>query len=1096
MSVDVGKAVGYLDLDISGFLKGLKSAQAEAEAASQSISAKLGKDISNAGKSLSSAGSSLTKAVTVPIVGVGAAAVKTGANFESAMSKVSAISGATGNDLKKLNLKAQEMGAKTKFSATESAEAFQYMAMAGWKTGDMLDGIEGIMNLAAADGLDLATTSDIVTDALTAFGLQAKDSGHFADVLAKASSNANTNVSLLGESFKYAAPVAGALGYSVEDTSIALGLMANAGIKGSQGGTALRASLSRLVKPTDAVAGAMDKYGISLTNSDGSMKSLGEVMGILREKLGGLSEAEKAQAAATLFGQEAMSGMLAIINASDSDYDKLTNAIYDADGAAKQMSETMLDNLNGQITLLKSALEGLAIQISDILMPYIKSFVSWLQKLVEKLQGMSKEQKESIAKWAMFAAAIGPVLLIVGKLTTGIVGFITTIGKIPGAINTIKTDVALLKTAFVNVGEGIKLARAGFPGFASEASKLGAAIGGISAPVAIVIAAIAGLVAAFITLWNTNEQFRNKVTEIWNGVTQKLSEAGKKIGEALSEIGISFGSIVDVLKTAWEGLCNLIGPLFIAAIDTVAEVIKGIVDIVTGVIQVIAGILKGFKDGDWSMFLDGLKSLFDGFIGIITAPFKGVFEGFKYILEGFGTTWENVWNGIVNFFSSLWDGVTATFQSVWNGISSFFSGVWAGICNVVSVGLDSISTFFTNTWNGITSFLSSTWDTIKNVIQVGIMFIGELLNAGFQIITLPFQFIWQNCSDFLISIWNSMKSFVQSTLQSISDNIITPILSAIQTTFSMIWNKISSVVVSIITSISNFISQKFNAISAFMSSLWSSVVNIATSKWNELKTSISNILTSINNVISNIWNSIKSFVVGVWNSLVSSATSSFNSMKLTISGVLNGIKSTFSSIWNGIKSTVMSVVNSIATGISNAFNSAKNAVGNILNGIKSQFINTFNGIKSFMSGIVNWLKGIFNFNWSLPKIKLPHFKISGKFSLNPPSVPSFGIDWYRKAMNNGMIMNSPTLFGYDVSTGKFLGGGEAGSETVVGTNSLMSMINSSVQSAIGGISDILKSGQFAGASGDIVIPVYIGNEMIDELVVKAINRNNYRSGGR
>ena len=255
MAVDVGSAVGYLDLDISGFLAGLKSAQTEADKTANNIATKVGNKVSSVGKSLTSAGKTLTKSITVPTVGLGTAVVKASSDFESAMSKVSAISGATGSDFEALNKKAQEMGAKTKFSATEAAEGFTYMAMAGWKTEDMLAGIDGIMNLAAADGLDLATTSDIVTDALTAFGLSASDSAHFADVLAKASSSANTNVSMLGESFKYAAPVAGALGYTAEDVAVALGLMANAGIKGSQGGTALRSSLSRLIKPTDDAAG-------------------------------------------------------------------------------------------------------------------------------------------------------------------------------------------------------------------------------------------------------------------------------------------------------------------------------------------------------------------------------------------------------------------------------------------------------------------------------------------------------------------------------------------------------------------------------------------------------------------------------------------------------------------------------------------------------------------------------------------------------------------------------------------------------------------------------------------------------------------------
>lgn len=1023
MATNVGSAVGYLDLDISGFLSGLKTAQSEAEATSRNIATKMGNSISGIGKSLTSAGSTLAKNITVPVVGLGTAAIKTGASFESAMSKVSAISGATGGNLDKLNKKAQEMGAKTKFSATESAEAFQYMAMAGWKTNDMLNGIDGIMSLAAADGLDLATTSDIVTDAMTAFGLSASgtttvikdgltkevsNASHFADVLAKASSNANTNVSMLGESFKYAAPVAGALGYSVEDTAIALGLMANSGIKASQGGTALRASLTRLVKPTDEAQALMSKYHISLTNSDGSMKSLGGVMDTLRDNLGGLTEAEQSQVAATLFGQEAMSGMLAIINASDSDYKKLTSAIYDADGAANQMAETMLDNLNGQLTLLKSALEGLAIQFAEVMMPYLKKFVSWLQSLVEKLQSMSQAEKEHIVKMAAFAAAIGPALLVVGKLTTGIGKFITTIGKIPGAISTVKGGMTKLVTGFKNIGEGITLARTGFPAMASEASKLGAAIGGITAPIAAVIAIIALLVAAFATLWKTNDDFRNKITGIWNEVTAKFKEAGQKITDALNSLGFNFKDIIDVIKSAWEGFCNLFGPMFVAAIQMIATTLSGIIDVITGVIQIICGIIKGFKDGDWTLFLDGLKTLFDGFINLITAPFQGVFEGFKYILESFGTTWNEFWNSIKTFF-----------EGIWNGITSFFSGIWDGLVSIVSTA----------------------WETIKNVVTVGVMLIGEVLNAAFQIITLPFRFIWENCKETIMSAWETIKTTVLNAMNYININIITPIMNVISSVFITIW-----------TSISSFISSIWNTIQSNVSAAVNAVSSVISSVWNAIRSTIQNIMNQISSVISNVWNSIKSFISGIMNSISSS--------------------------------------------ISSGLNAAKSAVSNILGGLKGLFTSTFEGIKSYLSGVVGWLKGIFNFSWSLPRLKLPHFNVSGKFSLNPPSVPHFGIDWYAKAMNKGMILNSPSLFGFDPSNGKFLGGGEAGSETVVGTESLMSMIRQTVLSAFSGITDVLKSNQAAAAGGDIVIPVYIGNEMLDTLVVKAIDRNNYRSGGR
>lgn len=303
--------------------------------------------------------------MSTALAGVAGYSIKVGSSFEAGMSKVQAVSGASNEQLQRLSDKAKEMGATTKFSATEAADAMNYMAMAGWKTEDMLNGIDGIMNLAAASGEDLATTSDIVTDALTAFGLSAQDSTHFADVLAAASSNANTNVSMMGETFKYVAPLAGSLGYSAEDCAVAIGLMANSGIKASQSGTALRSMFSRLAKPSKEVKEAMEKLNISLTDSHGNMKSLDTLMGDLRNSFSGLSESEKAEMASSLAGQEAMSGLLAIVNASDADFNKLKDAIYGADGASAKMAETMQDNLQGKITILKSTIEGLGIKIYE-----------------------------------------------------------------------------------------------------------------------------------------------------------------------------------------------------------------------------------------------------------------------------------------------------------------------------------------------------------------------------------------------------------------------------------------------------------------------------------------------------------------------------------------------------------------------------------------------------------------------------------------------------------------------------------------------------------------------------------------------------------
>ncbi|MBN1052192.1 phage tail tape measure protein [Clostridium botulinum] len=411
-----------------------KKAWSEIERDSKEKSNLVSSNWGNCTNKLKGLASKATSIVATSIAGVGAAlggigayAIKVGSDFEAGMSKVKAISGATAEEMTQLTEKAKEMGASTKFSAGESAEAFQYMAMAGWKSEDMINGIAGIMNLAAASGEDLALTSDIVTDALTAFGLKASDSAHFADILASASSNSNTNVAMLGESFKYVAPLAGSLGYKAEDTSIALGLMANAGIKASQSGTTLKTALVNMAKPTSNMQAVMDQYGLSLQNTDGSMKSLKEVMDMLREKMGGLDKATKASASATLFGKESLAGMLAVINASESDYSKLTKAIYNCDGVADQMAKTMQDNLKGAIEQLGGAAETLGLNLYESVDNPLKDIVTSATKMVDKLntaftnggfEGLVKELGNVFAEIATEITANAPKLI---KSATGVI---------------------------------------------------------------------------------------------------------------------------------------------------------------------------------------------------------------------------------------------------------------------------------------------------------------------------------------------------------------------------------------------------------------------------------------------------------------------------------------------------------------------------------------------------------------------------------------------------------------------------------------------------------------------------------------------------
>ena len=564
MSVNVGQAVGYLDLDTTKFKKGLTSALADLKTF-QSQTATSKDKLAAFSSAATSAGRSLTKGLTVPIAGIGVAATVVTAKFDAGMSKVQAISGATSQEMEKLRAKAKEMGAQTKFSATESAEAFSYMAMAGWKTEDMLDGISGIMDLAAASGEDLATTSDIVTDALTAFGLSAKDSSHFADVLAAASSNANTNVSLMGETFKYVAPVAGALGFSVEDVSTAIGLMANAGIKGSQAGTALRNLFTRMAKPTKQSAKAMERLGVSLTDSKGNMKDFDTIMGELREGFSGLTKAEKAQTAAALAGQYGMSGLLAVVNASDKDFNKLKDSIYNADGASKEMAETMMDNLPGALTLMKSALEGLGIRIGEVIVPTLTKIIKGFTAFISWLSQASDSTVRFAVVLGTVLASIGPILLVIGLLAGSVNNLITAYQNL-SEIMAGKSLIAFIKSTAAKIADTAATYANTAANVANKASLSGvtSAISSATAKIlafaaAIQYATIAALeivreikgLAIYMKKTGTSvDEMKDKILKMFNNLVEQMPQIMATVASVATGIVKQIPSIVSSALTS------------------------------------------------------------------------------------------------------------------------------------------------------------------------------------------------------------------------------------------------------------------------------------------------------------------------------------------------------------------------------------------------------------------------------------------------------------------------------------------------------------------------------------------------------------------
>lgn len=586
---------------------------------------KAGKNITKTGQNIQKVGSSLTKTATVPIVGMGVAAVKTAADFESGMSKVQSICGANSEDMGKLTEKAKEMGAKTKFSASESADAFSYMAMAGWKTKDMLNGIEGTMYLAGATGEDLAQTSDIVTDSLSAFGLKAKDTNRFVDVLAKTASSSNTDVGKMGESFKYVAPAAGALGYSVEDTAKALGLMANSGIKASQAGTSLNSWLTRMAKPTKESQAAMDKLGISLTDKNGKMKSFGQITKETRTAFAGLTKSEKAQYAAMLAGKTGMSGLLAVVNSSDKDFNKLSKSIDNSSGAAKKMYDVANNNLKGGITVLKSTIESIAIKFGQKLMPIVKKGTNYIQKLANKFNSLSDSQVETIIKTAAIVAVVGPAITIFGGLVTKIGTTISMFGMLG------KTFKTLNKVG--KIGKIVSLS------------------GGIA------VVALIALIAAGIALYKN-----------WDKVVVKAKQLGKWIQSIFSKCGLDVGSFIKGAKSKFTE--------FVAKVQEFWTLIKPRLNALGQLFKTVFLVRLGaFVGGAIGLFGSLIKSAGDIVSGLVTA-FGGIIDFISGVFTG---NWSKAWNGVKNIFGGIFSSLVALVKTPMNAVISLINGAIAGI---------------------------------------------------------------------------------------------------------------------------------------------------------------------------------------------------------------------------------------------------------------------------------------------------------------------------------------------------------------------------------------------------------------------------------
>ncbi|MDE6615196.1 MAG: phage tail tape measure protein, partial [Lachnospiraceae bacterium] len=872
-----------------------------------------------------------------------------------------------------LAAKAKQMGATTAFSASESADAMKYMAMAGWKTTDMMDGIAGIMNLAAASGENLGKASDIVTDGLTAFNMKAKDSSRFADVMAAASSNANTNVSMMGESFKYCASTAGAMGYKVEDISVAIGVMANAGIKGSTAGTTLKNVIANMSKPTDTQAALMKKLGVSLTDNNGKTKGFAAVMDNLRSSFAGLSETEKASAAATLAGKQSMSGLLTIVNASSKDFNKLTKAINhssDSVGAAEKMAGKMLDNLNGQITLLKSAVEGILITLGDKLLPHIKKVVTWVQKAADYINNLSSAQVDNIMKWAGIAAAIGPAVMLFGKVVTTVGTVTRTFGKVTSTIG--------------NFGGVLKT---------------------ITSPAGIVISVLAGIALAAVLIiknWDKVQGFLIDVGKWFENTFKKAGTSVQDFKNKFSSIGTSIGNITDKIGGAFKKIGGVFAKEFAPGIKAgTKQADEALGKFATGTARAFDGAItaadKGLKAfdallsffsgafaGNWhnsamkfkhSLYnifppdiASGLSKAFDTALPAIKAVVDGIKGAFGGLVQDIKTVFgdiKNVFKGFGTMFKGILSGDAET---ALKGFKTAAGGILDTIRDIFKAKINAIKNFTVNalknflpegTVNAIAAVfdnVAARWDNAVNIAKACIDGFAKAVKPLLGNIKTVFKGLGQFVSGVFAGDWKKALN----GLKNIAKGAFGGLINIIKAPFKIIGSVIKGAVKSFkgLNVVKGIFTSLGNAVKKVMSKCGVDIGGF-NKKIKGIKTHASSILNNIKGVFKIVFGAIGKavrtasvIIAAVFGKKISRTCS-------TSKAALTAFKVVAVAIFKHIKNTVGTAMAFIVPAVAGAFGAITGFISSAVNTIAG----VINGIIRIFDGIIKFVTGVFTGNW-------------------------------------------------------------------------------------------------------------------------------------
>ena len=943
--------------------------------------------------------------------------IKTYMDFEAQMKKVQAISGASGSEFEALTAKAKEMGATTQFSATEAGQALEYMAMAGWKTDDMLSGISGIMDLAAASGEDLGKVSDIVTDALTAFGLKASDSAHFADVLAAASSNSNTNVGMMGETFKYVAPIAGALGYSAEDTAVAIGLMANAGIKGSDAGTALRATMTRLVDPPKDAAQALEALGISVRNSDGTMKPFMQTMRELRSKFSGLSQAEKAQMASSIAGQEAMSGFLAIVNASDSDFDKLTDSIYNADGAAAKMAATMNDNLKGDLKALSSVWESFQLEImSGNGGDGIRSFVQGVKTDLEKFTGYIKDgfdisdvgrlaldiltqlknkflEFDGIGSILAGGALAGGLLKIISlaKKASDFVRKVTDVKQAGGEAVKAAGEAALaVKSMIVNAtsvvvngksvsgGNPMENAAEGAAEGAAGAGAAGGAGGSAGSPKgkpggkfswgkwlgrgAAALTAVAGAYDAYST-YKDNQRLTEEAQYAVDSGAQDSSYLDRTKQQNADRLGASVGSTGGALAG------GLLGAKAGAAAGGAIGSLFGGVGAVPGAAigGVVGGIGGGIAGSEAGQMIGGNISEMASAVGAAWGQIKDeAANTWQWISTGASQAWDSVSQGAGQLADAIGQALTSAAESAgqtWQALKEGASQAWGGIVQGASEIVDAIGQTMSNVAEQAGQIWQEMSASISEAMQPVVETAEDVINFVVGLTALA---------------WGQIEPYVNAGIAYIADawNTVSDLASMAWTNLiselSDAWDGIVELVSEAAATVGDVLSEAWSYIADTASEAWDEITSLASEAWDGLVEVVSSAAESVSEVLGEAWSYIAEEATAAWEAIAETASAAWDGITETFSSLADWF---VSSVWQPIAdfasaawAEVQAIVSAAWDGVCAVWGAAagwfmgsvwgpiSSAVSSVESAIVGAFQAAYSAVTGIFSGLAAWFE--------------------------------------------------------------------------------------------------------------------------------------------